>query len=408
MERYGIVNYDVKIQQNMKDIIEDKNISDTNKNALNRFLDAYKVKKGTKKGLPVSKARKALFLKHIKRILADTKDIKKDMQKPELINKIFARYSRELSSGYYGTVVNITLRFVTWLNDGTKPKGFRDIDNISKEQQKRNLQPDKLWEWDDALKHSDTATRTQEKAWAPVRVEAGLRAAEFLGLNYGDVKKDDPYRILKVDGKTGPRDVLIYKSVPVLDAWLEAHPTKKDTDPLWVMYKPIYDKEGKRAGQKIVRYTYAAINKQFRFIAKNAGIDKPCDFNALRHSAARLSKIEGMNPLQAAENFGHTLGYYQGTYGKLSNKDRMRAMDEHNGRVTEDEKKKLRQTLRCERCGTINPPGTDVCKKCTCPLTLAKALEQTKKIEEYEEVFDLLKKLKNDKNAIQKLMQALS
>jgi len=329
MTKYGIKDYEADNKRLLNNIMNHKDISKKNKNALNRFLKAYIIKKGAKKGQPVSLARKNLFLTQIPKLLTASKDIIKDMQDRDKINDIFNDFRNKLSPGYYGTVVNLSLRFVRWLNDNEKPKGFKDIDNVSKDQQKRNMKPEEHWEWDDAITHSKTAFTVQEKAWAPVRLDAGCRAAEFLGLNYGDVKKKNGHMIIHINGKTGKRDTILYQAVPWLDEWLREHPTKKTNDPLWVMQKK----------GEILRYTYAAHNKRFRSISKLAKLNKPNDFNATRHSCARLTKIDNMNPLQASENLGHSLEYYQRTYGQLTTEDRLKSMEEHNGTSSKEEKK---------------------------------------------------------------------
>ena len=41
--------------------------------------------------------------------------------------------------------------------------------------------------------------------------------------------------IARVKGKTGSRDVVLFKSVPYVQKWLQAHPSKEKNAPLWII-----------------------------------------------------------------------------------------------------------------------------------------------------------------------------
>ncbi|PSQ77283.1 MAG: integrase, partial [Bacteroidetes bacterium QH_7_62_13] len=67
---------------------------------------------------------------------------------------------------------------------------------------------------------------------------AGPRSGELEALTVGDVSDHDLGKIIRVDGKTGQRDVTITNAVPYLRQWLNNHPAPDDDNaPLWSKLK---------------------------------------------------------------------------------------------------------------------------------------------------------------------------
>jgi integrase len=381
-----IVDYKKKADTVKKSILKSKKISQPNKDALLKFLDSY----------DVSYARLGIFLNHIKPILERTQDITKDMQDRDKINKTINKIRQNISPGYYATIINVTLRFVRWLNDGEKPQGFKDIKRVSEKHQKRNLSPQDMITWEEGEQLIEAVHNSiQMKAIIATQLDGGFRPSEFLSLNYGDVTIKENFMIIEVkDGKTGRRNVILWRSVPHLLRWYKAHPTKKPNDPLWLQ-------EDQTDG-KIIRYKYAAIRKRLGKLYKKVGIDhKPHDFYTLRHSACVLSKKDNVPEELAAEKFGHSIHYYVETYGRLTAEDKLKRYSKHYG--LDQKQESVKKTLRC-KCGFINEPDAKICEQCQNPITLGQALKQKKETEKrFEEINKRFEKMEQRQKVTNKV-----
>lgn len=375
-----ILDYQKASEKTLQNIRNNKNISKANLEALESFLDAYDVRP----------ARLNMFLKHIKLLLVAVPNIKDDMKNPELINKTFKEYRQKLNQSYYEGLVNVSLRFVKWLNDGDKPRGFKDVKNTGKNK-KRDLEAEDMITWDDGLNLAKKSHSIQFKAIILTQLDGGFRPSELIDLNYGDVVYEKPFYVAKIrDGKTGKRDVPLYHCVPYLKKWLDEHPTKKANDPLWIAEFITY----KSSKGDIVRYKYAAIRKRLNAIAKAIGLEKPVDFYNLRHSACTLAKLSNTPVDLAATKFGHSVKYYVETYGRLDIKGTLERYNKHlrlskdKGDVVDD------KNVICDICGFDNPPKSDMCSKCLNPLTIEKALQiKSEKDREIDELKGVVSKL---------------
>jgi len=224
-----IIDYEHKSVLEENKFFSNPNISETNKKYIKKFLDVY----------DVSSARKIIFFQKITIFLLKTDNIKRDMQDADVINKIRKGLKDTYGLNTYDTITSVANRLCTWLNGGTKPKGMKDFKGVSKKDKKRNLSRDDMLNWNDGLKHSNHADTIQLSCIVPVMLDGGFRPSEFIDLNYGDIERDGKFIIIHIrDGKTGARDVILYKSVPLLLRWYNHHPTKKNDDPLWVMERP--------------------------------------------------------------------------------------------------------------------------------------------------------------------------
>lgn len=375
-----IVDYEYKADQAEKFFFSLDSISDKNKLVVRKFLKQY----------DVSPARKAIFFKHIRFYLEACPDIEKDMQNRDLINDVTARLRKDLTKNYFATAINVTLRLVRWLNDREKPKGFRDVQNVSKKAQRRSLSPKDMLRWADGLKLADYTTSMQLRAAVLTQLDCGFRPSEFVDLCYGDVivKKDIVVFNVRA-GKTGGRQVPAHRCVPHFLRWFHAHPTKQKDHPLWIMEsaEKSSSKRKKAAlaitdkGFEIRPYEYAALKTRIQRLAKRAELDKPVDFYSLRHSSCYLDKIENVPIDLAAERHGHSTSHFVNVYGRLDIDDRVNRMRKHYGK--EEQKAKPVQNVICQSCDWVNTPTANYCFKCARPLTLKTALQS-------EETKDLL------------------
>ena len=159
----------------------------------------------------------------------------------------------------------------------------------------------------EALKVVSKTSSMQLKAAFLTQLDAGLRPSEFIDLNYSDVTVKKDIVIFDIrDGKTGSRHCARYRCVPFFTRWYEAHPTKKQDDPLWIaeFNTKRSSKEARRPEYEIRRYKYDALVKRIRTMVQKAGIEKPTDFYTLRHSSCYLDKIENVPIEIAAKRHG--------------------------------------------------------------------------------------------------------
>ena len=358
-----IVDYKHKAEVSEKNFFNNPKVSKDNKAAVKDFLVGWKVRKGKRKGLPISFARREIFFKHIHRLLENTKNIKEDMHSPEIMDKIFNKLQKDLSINYYSTVINISQTLVTKINDGIKPKGFKNIQNISKEAQKRKLEPKDMIKWEEGIELSKATPSIQMKAVILTQLDGGFRPSELIDLNYGDIEIKKDFIIANVkDGKTGARPVILFRGVPYLVRWLQNHPTRKTNDPLWISER-----------DNITRYRYPALIKRVRDIGDKIKLKKPLDFYNLRHSACLISKLDNIPLEEAAKKFGHSVEFYTNTYGRM---DTSGSIVRHGKCYGVDKsKQKMDINIICDKCETSNIPKAEICEKCGSPLSIKKAME---------------------------------
>lgn len=372
-----IYDYEKVCETAKRSLLERKDVSDINKEYVLKFLPAYK-----HKGKSVSPARKGLFLRHLIPLLKKSKDIKQEMLDRDTINKMYSELENELKGSHYATCVDVSLRFVKWLYDdldNKKPPGYRDISYIKSS--KRNLEPKDMILWQDGLTMISKTNSVQLKAIIMTQLDGGFRPSEFIDIKYSDIEKSGKYLVAKVSGKTGKREVFLWKCIPYLQRWLDQHPDKKPESPLWI-------KENNK-GKDYSKYDYFAIRKRVIQLGKRAGINKPLDFYNFRHSSAKMKKDDNVPLDLAAENMGHSVKFFTEVYGRLSREDKAKRYDKVNGqiskRVQEQETNKI-----CQFCGTINEPLKDYCEKCNNPLTMDVAVRETQKAKDMEEKYNRL------------------
>jgi integrase/recombinase XerD len=390
-----IANYEQAAITEKRKLLTNPKISEKNKENLKRFFDTYNVKPATM----------AKFCRHISEFVETFEDVEELMDEyliseskennsikreaRDKVNKFFASIrEKNYSPSTIATCINVINRFAKWLNDDEKPYSFKDIKNFKKDKQKRDLSREDMFTPEDRDKLVEHASTNQFKAIIASQLEGGFRPSEFVDLKYGDIHATDADGIVRVkvqEGKTGSRDVCLYYAAPYLLQWLEEHPTKKKEDYLWITEHP---KQSKKKGNHNINYTNAGIVKRIKRLCQTLEINKPTDLYNLRHSACFISKLENMSPEFAANNFGHTIHYYDQVYGRLAGTDRVKQLSRHVSKMKEEEEKHI----VCPICKHINPPKTEYCKRCTRPVSLKLALEANERMKQMEEQLNEVQK----------------
>ena len=347
-----ITDYNKVADRREKAVFEDPSISPQNKAYLRRFLTIY----------DVSPARREIFFSNIKHLLRIAPDIKKTANDRDTIPLAFHQLRSKYSPATFTTILKVSLRFARWLNNGKKPLGFKDIKTPPRSKSLRNLRPDDMTTWEEGCKFSGRSASIQLQAIYLTQLDGGFRPSEFVDLNFGNIKVENDLAIANIeDGKTGGRSVILHRAAPYLLRWLEIHPTKNPTDPLWL-------REGfgntVKAGSngRIERYGYDAINRRLQKLAKSTSFFKKIDFYSLRHSSCVLDKLDNLPVDLAAMRHGHSVDHFTRTYGRLSTRDLMTRFSKHYG-LSSDTAEQV-ENWRCPSCQSLNPPREQQCFGC--------------------------------------------
>jgi glutaredoxin len=121
------------------------------------------------------------------------------------------------------------------------------------------------------------AYETRNRAIVRVLYESAARASELLSMKIEDVRfNEDKTAHITVTGKTGVRELLLYRSVPSLKAWIEAHPTGEGS--VWVTLKG-----------ELSTLSYTGLFQVVKKIISRAGLKKRKTCHMFRHS--RLTEL---------------------------------------------------------------------------------------------------------------------
>ena len=126
----------------------------------------------------------------------------------------------------------------------------------------------------------NTCTQLRDRVIIALLYDSGCRVGELCNLNISDVEfKDKKGTYIKLDGKTGEREILLFSSVPYLREWLNTNcKNKKPDEPLFL-----------NIGYQHQRLTYKVVQAMIRKIAKDAEITKRVHPHLFRHS--RLTQL---------------------------------------------------------------------------------------------------------------------
>lgn len=377
-----VYNYEKQAEKENEKTINDKEISKENIEAYKRYMEQNNNK-------PSSKSK---FSKHIRPFLRtfevntildkhfknDEDDEQKTKARRE-INQFFGELREKISLSYYGTIVSTTLTFVTWVNDG-KPYVFKDVKKPKNKETRRKLKPSDMINKEDRNRLIKEAKSVQLKAMISVQLDGGFRTGEFLDIKYGDVSEPEQEQgiitITTIDGKTGERHVTLRDCAPELLAWMDAHPTKKPEDPLWVQEQ----------SKEIKPYSNNGVKNKIKRVADKLGINKPFDLYNLRHSACYLAKLENIPADLAAKKFGHSITHYTETYGRLDANDQVQRLKNHLRAKPSKENHNI-----CSRCKTVNNNDKDYCVKCGYAISYTAAIKYKEEKENIQKQLDDLK-----------------
>jgi Site-specific recombinase XerD len=263
------------------------------------------------------------------------------------------KYEGTISQSSYALYVMLLKIFYRWLYKLPRhqyPDQVAELD--VKIPHTQAIQPSDITTKDDVVAVLGVCQNFREKALVSCLYESACRISEFLSWQIGDIVFDSKGAVLNVRGKTGERRIRLIESVPHLQQWLQAHPRKSDRK-AWVWSK------GKR------KLLYMTLLRLLRRLFKKAGIDKPCNPHALRHS--RLTELAKYLSDAKLKVFAGWVGSSRmaGTYVHLSGADLDDDLLKAAGMPTETEiKLSPLKTQPCPRCQTSNSGEAKFCSMC--------------------------------------------
>jgi len=230
----------------------------------------------------------------------------------------------------------------------------------------------------------------RDKAILCCLAESGARISEIGLMKIKHISFEEYGARLTISGKTGTRKILVIKSVPYLQEWLNQHPLNDDPNAfVW------YNQRDK------LFLNYTRIVTILKTAARRAGIKKRVYLHLLRHSrATKLASIMSDSQLK------HYLGWGQGSkmagiYIHMSGKDTDDAILISNGINIEKKQEVPRLKPKdCLRCKTTNPATNRFCRICGFILNEAEAQEIIIKEAENQDIVRLMDRLMKNRDVM--------
>lgn len=221
-------------------------------------------------------------------------------------------------------------------------------------------------------------SNTRNKAFIALLHESGFRAGEILNIKYKDIRQKGNLLIIKVDGKTGEREIPILTSKPYLTTYLNLFPDPLPNDIIW-------KKEGnfnwRRRGETI---GYGSAVKIVREAFENAGLEhKKFNLHYFRHSRATIN-AEFMTDAQMCKFFGWVQGSGQAaTYINETTLDIENSVLRRHGLEEVENRGSAMGLQTCPTCGfKENMATANYCQRCSSVLSLEKAFEEERRVKE--------------------------
>ncbi|MFH1631020.1 MAG: tyrosine-type recombinase/integrase [Candidatus Aenigmatarchaeota archaeon] len=393
-EKRDIHNFDRKLASIEKTIRNDKNILDSNRNHIKKFLEYCHA----------DEQKLSTIHKDMYSIWFIAKNIKKDFKEctKEDIIKVLGIIQKQKWSDKtkrnHKVAIKKLWRIIYDIDEkGIYPEAVRWLKTSRKNADKKL--PEEIITESDIVKLLESCGSVRDRLFISLLYETGARIGEILNIKIKHVVFDQEKKTyyLMLNGKTGMRRIPIISSVPLLTQQLNSHPMSTESS-LFLM------RRSSGGNSTIPPLTYSAARKLLFDIRKKTDIKKPVNPHAFRHAAATRAARLGMSEQQMKMYFGWTGGSdMPAIYCHLSCRDLDGAVKKMFGIKDDEEITSQLGPRTCKRCQDINEPTSKFCKMCGSPLDLKIALELEQKVEKsrmVEDQFDddvrsQMKELKN-------------
>lgn len=373
-----IHNYKGQFERTLVRLKNSTSISEENKKVIFAFKD-YLLSEG-------------IGLAKINRYLIDAMKYGSMLHKPikkadkDDIRKVMAEMEQTDLSAQTKKGFKVMLRKFYRFIRGTQKKGEYPEEvrwlSIHVSENHRKL-PEELLTGDEIISIIQKCPNLRDKALIATLAESRCRVSEIGTMKIKHVSIEEYGARLTVSGKTGMRKILVIRSMPYLQEWINRHPDNANPESyLWVNYSD---------GEFLCYTRIAAILKE---AAKKAGIKKRVYPHLLRHSrATELASI--MSDAAMKHYFGWVQGSKMaGIYIHMSGKETDEAILKASGiEIRKSDEKAVMQPKKCLRCNTINEATNICCKICGLILNEQKQreiFENDLKRRKYNELMDEL------------------
>lgn len=314
--KMGIVNYETRLKRCEKRIMEDQAISSTNKKLLQRFLLGYDVRPATRQ----------IFLERIRLLLQKYPRVESALTDKDGITALFAELRAKYAPATVATYLRVIRVFLRWLNDGDDVPALKNVKSPKKSSQKRIFE-DEHPTFQEIERIASHDSSVQVQAMITSQGDVGFRPSAFINLNYGNIRWVHGIPIARViKGKVCTYEAVLFRAAEYVRKWMEIHPTKNPNDPLWISESCLLKTDGPINPR---RYSYAAVNKRFKLVAKRAGYEGPFFLLALRHASCANDKRENIPTDIAAGRHNHSVKHFVETYGQIKADDEVERMVLH-------------------------------------------------------------------------------
>ncbi|MCK5151579.1 MAG: tyrosine-type recombinase/integrase [Candidatus Thorarchaeota archaeon] len=287
---------------------------------------------------------------------------------------------------------SLALRFLKWWAKKDKTKKTRiqerieDMRDVKLPKVKKSVTVEDLYSSEELASIFKAAKHTRDIALVQVLYESAFRASELLSMTFRRVKfHDDGTATIIINGKTGTREIPLYRSVPVLKTWMNIHPTQEG--PIWTVLKH----------KKHNALNYDALYFVIQQMLLDTGLlkEKKRIIHMFRHTRATELVRLGVRGIPLQKFMGWRGGDMEQVYIHLSTLD---VNNEIRSKVfgidpVSEQPKPLLSIAKCPRCHTNNDDGAMVCIKCNMPLSNDAIIQQLTERESIQERMDILEKM---------------
>jgi site-specific recombinase XerD len=394
------VDYEGQLETRLERIEQSDEIHPDNKERLQKFV----------RGLEVSGMSSAWMLKltaHLKILAEHLGDTRfEDLDKEDIKDLVAWVQRRDIAPATVGAYKQVMKRFWRWLNGGEHPDETAWIN--TKRNSGNGTLPKDLLTREDVDVLLDACRNPRDAALIALLWETGARIGELIDLTVGDIEDHQHGRKVVVEGKTGPRRLVLVESVPYLNRWVNQHPKPEADAPLWCKLQ-------QGSGEERVSYNYIR-QKILQRAAERADLDKPVNPHHFRHSRASYL-ANHLKEAQLCEWFGWVQGSdLPARYVHLSGRDIDQAYGALHGLEPEDGDEQEESVVSCPRCEELNEPEARFCARCGQALELDAAAElETAEVdvaeaagqEDVELALELVKLVRDDREAFQKVLNRI-
>jgi integrase len=324
----------------------------------------------------------------------DILDFLNSKRKPESIDPIHK------SIGTWNNLQILFLKFFRWLynQDEFDPKKretpycMKGVRRLPRNE-KSCYKPSDLWTNEEHAIFLKYCPSKRDRAFHAIANDTSARPSEILNLRIKDIKfkitsDGTQYAEILVSGKTKPRTLPLFSSIPYVKDWLLVHPTAENSNS-WIFIS-LSNNKNNNIGKKLTRdallkhYKEQYHNRYFTNLLKDETIPeydksyiknmltKPWNLYVFRHSAlTEKSKILKEHTLRDHAGWSTTSKMPQ-TYIHYFGTESSNSLLEAYGVIKPEDKDQTKKMLKPKHCPNCNESNIQEAKLCiSCKMILS-------------------------------------